>query len=109
MRISIVVSVCALLVSHTAWADADSRRFVLACRDFVKIYKTGDETKPFSGFFASPDDALRAGYCRGVIAEYRRANRYSCANADIMQQATTIAGNSYQQPIAELLRRSCGD
>lgn len=109
MRMSGFVAACALLLGNTAaWGDAASDRLVQGCRDFVKIYKTGDTKRGFTAFTASTDEALRAGYCGGVIAEYRRSYGYVCTGTGVYEQAAQIAKEGQNWSVKDLLRRSCG-
>jgi hypothetical protein len=95
-------------VAPVTLAD-DSRTLVNSCHKLVKIYATRDQQNLLAGLTTSTSEALRAGYCRGVLEEYRRTNR--CLQADWLVQATRVA--KYPEYAADLpatgvlLRESC--
>lgn len=103
------ILVAAVLISPTALAE-DPQRLIRGCEVLVQIYDKQGESGLLAGFTTSVSDALRAGYCRGVIDEYLRANPFGC-NRDWRPMAVRIAqiGEKVSGASVEhLLEFSCG-
>ncbi|MFP8966028.1 hypothetical protein ACKC9G_05565 [Pokkaliibacter sp. CJK22405] len=99
---------CFLLTSAKA---AESPEYLIqSCKEVVGIYAQRDQKRLAAGLTTSVSEALRAGYCMGVVEEYRRHK--SCYTRDWFTQATRIS----EQPlpltsrirVSELLEMSCG-
>ncbi|MDD2051872.1 hypothetical protein NPS46_04815 [Pseudomonas putida] len=110
-----------LLVSPLALAKPASgsgMQLVEACQELVTIYEKHDEQKTLAGWRTSVSEALQAGYCRGVVIEYRRAraeapgNVAACKTQDWFEQAQAISifaqVFSQTHTVGELLDQSCG-
>ncbi|WP_141124118.1 MULTISPECIES: hypothetical protein [Pseudomonas] len=83
--------------------------------------RDGQENKLVS-WFGSVSEGMQAGYCRGVIVEFRRndalriaeqwSNRQSCDEPDWFSQAQKVASYSIdsvsQHSVDRLLEASCG-
>lgn len=48
--------------------------FVDGCSELVQIYEKREQRRFFAGQTTSLSEALRAGYCRGIIEQYKRQN-----------------------------------
>lgn len=48
--------------------------FLDGCTELVQIYKRRDQKRLLAGQTTSLSEALRAGYCRGVIEQYKQQN-----------------------------------
>lgn len=106
---------CALLVTltftlaPTAQARDHSERLIQSCHELVGIYAKRDEKNLLAGVTTSVSEALQAGYCMGVLDEYRRHDR--CYSSDWFTQARKIADMSddYSKRISlnDLLEFSC--
>jgi hypothetical protein len=102
-----------LLSISPAHADISLKRLVQGCSELTGIYKTKDEKRLLAAQMTSLSEAVRAGYCRGVIDEYRRSEGYyDCGHVDWMQQASYIAQHATMPTdrlrVEDLLERSCG-
>lgn len=108
-RFIIFVSGVAIIASSGAQAMTPTERLAKACRDLVTIYEKRDQKSTLAGWTTSVADALQAGYCRGVVEEYRR-NR-NCRPSDWHEQAKRIAdlGPSFVEStsVNEMLAGSC--
>lgn len=97
------------LVLPTAQANDDPEHLIQSCKELVGIYAKRDQQHLLAGLVTSPSEALRAGYCRGVLDEYRR-NSF-CAQSNWHIQAARIAdypAYAEEQPSVEiLLKQSC--
>lgn len=95
--------------SH-AMANDDPKHLITSCQELLGIYAKRDQQHLLAGFTTSTSEALRAGYCRGVIDQYRRTNG-SCVQNDWYEQAAHIAGHpAYAEELPSvdtLLRQSC--
>lgn len=83
--------------------------------------RDGQENKLVS-WFGSVSEGMQAGYCRGVVVEYRRNDELraveqwqthqNCIQPDWFSQAQTIASYSTtsvsQYSVEDLLEASCG-
>lgn len=110
-----------LLVSPFALAKPvpnSGVQLVEACQELVTIYEKHDEQKTLAGWRTSVSEALQAGYCRGVVIEYRRAraedpdNVAECKTRDWLEQAQAISifaqVFSQTHTVGQLLDQSCG-
>jgi hypothetical protein len=97
------------LVLPTAQANDNPEHLIQSCKELVGIYTKRDQQHLLAGLVTSPSEALRAGYCRGVLDEYRRSS--FCAQSDWHTQAARIADNpayADELPTVEtLLKQSC--
>jgi len=50
--------------------------FVDGCTELVHIYEKRDKKRFLAGQTTSLSEALRAGYCRGVIEQYKEQNNH---------------------------------
>jgi len=102
-----------LFLTPVVQADTSIERLVEGCTELTEIYKNKNEKRFLAAQMTSLSEALRAGYCRGVIDEYRRGEgRYECSYVDWLQQATYIAQYATMPTarlsVSDLLERSCG-
>ena len=93
-----------------ALPDSDSKHLVTSCQALVEIYAKRDQQHLLAGLTTSTSAALRAGYCRGVLDEFRRRTDF-CYQGDWYVQASRIADYpeyAEQLPaVDELLKQSC--
>lgn len=116
---------CLLFVS--TWvaakpAEPETVKLVAACNELVSMYDAQGQEGLLAGWVTSVSEAMQAGYCRGVVVEYRRnkALRQAslrpfaepCDADDWLAQARVIAGYSEASArtvdIDRLLEASCG-
>lgn len=116
---------CVLLTSTSAIAkpvESEAVKLVAACKELVSMYDVDGQEGQLAGWVTSVADAMQAGYCRGVVVEYRRndamrqANswprRQSCQVDDWLEQARVISSYSVDSvrnaSLDRLLEASCG-
>ena len=108
-RFIIFVYGVAIIVSSGAQAVTPTERLAKACRDLVTIYEKREQKSTLARWTTSVADELHAGYCRGVVEEYRR-NR-TCRSGDWHEQAKRIAELSppflESTSVNEMLEGSC--
>lgn len=107
------ILVLILLSIPPAQADTSLERLIKGCSELTGIYKNQNEKRLLAAQMTSLSEALRGGYCRGVIDEYRRSEGYfDCRYVDWLQQATYIAQHvtmpTHNLDVEDLLERSCG-
>lgn len=86
------LTVCCLLatlLSPLAQANNDPEHLIESCKELVGIYAKHDQQNLLAGMSTSLSEALRAGYCMGVVDEYRRHNL--CGRNDWFSQAARVA------------------
>ena len=109
MRIAILA--LATVMVCDAQADQDTERLVQGCREMVGIYAKREQMRMAAGLTTSLSEALRAGYCQGVIEQFRRDRDEVCTALDWFEQAQRIAGQprdiAQQASVNELLEQSC--
>ena len=108
MRIAIFIA-AAFLVPQVALAE-DPERLARGCEELVRIYDRHGEPGKLASFTTSLSDALRAGYCRGVIDEFIRAQPLGCRHG-WRPMAVRIAKDGAGTPrasVEQLLEHSCG-
>jgi len=95
---------------QSSLASTDPTRLIESCTELVNIYTRRDELRFAASQLTSLSEAMRAGYCRGVLDEYQR--HYECKTSDWREQANTIASHAFEQPSAQdvdmLLASACG-
>lgn len=93
-----------------ALANDDAEHLIISCQELLKIYSKRDQQHLLAGLTTSTSEALRAGYCRGVLDEFRRSNE-SCTQSNWYVQAESIAKYSVyaekQSSVKSLLKQSC--
>lgn len=74
MNIRTTIVIIMMLAAAPAWADeiTDLRT---GCREAISIWDKRAEKKLLAMQTTSASEALRAGYCRGVVVEYLRTSR----------------------------------
>ncbi|MGM8935542.1 hypothetical protein ACS8E9_11760 [Pseudomonas neustonica] len=98
-----------LLFSGLVRAETDEAKMLIqGCAEVEAIYNRRGEKNLLAGINTSVAEALRAGYCRGVLEQYRRSG--GCYQNDWVRQAQRIGQESNRQSLSinALLRRSCG-
>lgn len=98
------------LLIPVAHADENAEPLINSCKELVRIYAKRDEQRLLASISTSRSDALRAGWCMGVLDEYRRHS--SCDTDDWFTQAlriaaTPIALDGKEYVTADLLEKSC--
>ena len=86
----------------------ETKLLIQGCAEVEAIYNRRGEKNLFAGLNTSVAEALRAGYCKGVLEQYRRSG--GCYRTDWIRQAQQIGQKSDSQSINvnQLLRQSCG-
>jgi len=107
MRILISLLLIATCCAQAKADNAESELLVKGCSEVAAIYDRQGQRHLYAGFTTSVSEALRAGYCKGVIDQYRRTEH--CSNT-WTEQAKRIAiqADDYLPSFNQLLSRSCG-
>lgn len=110
---TITAPVICLLVSlcvPATQANDDPEHLIQSCQELVDIYAKRDQQRLLAGVATGVSEALRAGYCMGVVDEYRR--HYECSTDDWFTQAQRVAEMSTSvesnTSMDQLLEQSCG-
>jgi|TARA_R110001592_G_scaffold332771_1_gene616331 hypothetical protein len=74
--VSCSISLCQLAIAKDA---PKVEYFVQGCNELVQIYKTRSEQRLLAAQTTSLSEALRAGYCKGVIEMYKQQHDYYCS------------------------------
>lgn len=99
-----------LLCSGFVQAEPNEAKLLIqGCAEVEAIYNRRGEKNLFAGINTSVAEALRAGYCKGVLEQYRRDPKVNCWG-DWIGQARRIAEHADKRPpnADELLRKTCG-
>jgi hypothetical protein len=86
-------------------ADKEAKLLIQGCAEVEAIYNHRGEKNLLAAINTSVNEALRAGYCRGVLEQFRRG--HSCYR-DWIKQAQQISKKSDTQSVPQLLSDSCG-
>jgi hypothetical protein len=109
VRVLPIVCLITLLPLTQPEANDDAEYLIHSCRELIGIYAKRDEKRLAAGMTTSVSEALRAGYCMGVVEEYRR--HYECGTDDWFRQAQGIAelplSFAIRTSVPELLGISC--
>ena len=102
--------------------EPESVKLINACKELVAMYDREGEENQLVSWFGSVSEGMQAGYCRGVIVEYRRhdelqaeeqrSSHKRCNQPDWFTQAQQIA-NFAPEPyaghsIGHILESACG-
>lgn len=105
----LAVSLLTSFVSPAAMSAVNVERLVQGCQELVAIYSNHDERRLMAGVTTSVSEAMRAGYCMGVINEYQRTTL--CGVRDWHVLASRIAeipvGYARNQQANYLLVTAC--
>lgn len=118
LSILFLIPACALANS----SEPESLKFAKACSELVAMYDRDGQENKLVSWFGSVSEGMQAGYCRGVVVEYRRnyelraaerrQTHRSCIQPDWFSQAQTIASydksSLSQHSVGDLLDASCG-
>lgn len=74
MNIRSALAITMMLAAVPAWAD-EMAELRTGCREAISIWDKREEKKFLAMQTTSASEALRAGYCRGVVIEYLRTAR----------------------------------
>jgi len=92
-------------------ASNKAHDLIYSCAEAVAIYDKKDKRHLYTAITTSLSEALRAGYCRGVLVEFRRNSRYNCYQNNWLDQARIIAEypitDKQSVNVEQLLRKSC--
>jgi hypothetical protein len=97
----------AALFTSAVHAETDAERLINGCAELVDIYDEHEKARFMAAQTTSLSEAMRAGYCQGVIDEYRRNS--NCQTESRMQMAKRIADmqNLKVSDTNTLLRSAC--
>ena len=105
----IIVFLMSIVQSTVVQATNDPEHLIQSCQELVAIYNKRGEKYLAAGLTTSLSEALRAGYCMGVVDEYRR--NYECDTDSWLRQAQAIAelpvSFAKRTSVEELLGISC--
>lgn len=105
----IIACLLSVLSINVVQANDDPKHLIQSCQELVGIYSKRDEKNFAAGLTTSLSEALRAGYCMGVVDEYRR--NYECDTDSWLRQAQAIAelpvSFAKRTSVEELLGISC--
>ena len=108
--INFLAGLVLLGITPFAAAEPDKERLILSCSELVSIYKTQSEKRLQAALTTSVSEALRAGYCRGVLEEHANHTR-GCYSSDWLDMAKFIANQAAFpdnfESSSELLRMAC--
>ena len=85
----IIVFLMSIAQSTVVQANNDPEHLIQSCQELIGIYNKRGEKHLAAGLTTSLSEALGAGYCMGVVDEYRRNTR--CYVDDWYSQAKKIA------------------
>lgn len=83
---------------------------IKSCIEAVNVFDGSGENNLFAAVSTSLEEALRAGYCRGVIVEYRRQKRGNCGRSWLVQARNIARYTTDASEIISvdfLLRNAC--
>lgn len=97
-----------LMSSSCVMADTNRTVLIEGCAEAVQIYANQQEYKTGAAMMTSLSEALRAGYCKGVLDEYGRSHY---CGGDWLKRAQLIAHHKDAERLPpsteELLSEAC--
>lgn len=105
-----LLPIVALLLTEKAHASDEVKTLISSCAEVESIYNRRGEKHLLAGVTTSVAEAMRAGYCKGVLEQYRRTTN-GCGRVDWVDQAQAIARTATDETssINHLLRRYCAN
>lgn len=98
---SVLVFSCSLQAKESPFESDDAEFLLQSCRDVVEIFDGKDKTGKYAALHTSMAEAMRAGYCIGVLQQYNKqphscySSRYRSSNW--FEMAKAIASFSIGQ------------
>lgn len=93
---STAVLLIAMLFTAVAYAETDPERLINGCSELVDIYDEHEKARFMAAQSTSLSEAMRAGYCLGVIDEYRRKSYCQTeSRMEIAKRIASMQGNKY--------------
>lgn len=103
--------------------ESESVKLVNACQELVAMYDREGQEKELVSWFGSVSEGMQAGYCRGVVVEFRRnyeewfdalkIDKAPCKSKGWFEQAKSIANTDLsteeRTTVGQLLESSCSD
>ena len=86
---ALLLATFATLSTTAVRAETESERLINGCSELVDIYDEHEKARFMAAQVTSLSEAMRAGYCQGVIDEYRRTS--NCQVESRMAMAKRIA------------------
>lgn len=98
---------CSLQARETPFQADDAELLQQSCREVVEIFERKNKVGPYAALHTSMAEAMRAGYCIGVLQQYSKQS-HSCyssgyGSSNWFEMAKTIANMSMGK---EELRRA---
>jgi hypothetical protein len=108
MKTCVFLLVAVLCSGIVQAAEDEAALLIKGCEEVEAIYMRRGEKNLLAGLTTSVAEALRAGYCKGVLEQYRRSG--GCPRTDWVDQAQTIGREpvSEKTSVTQLLRKTCG-
>lgn len=108
MKMGVLLLTTVLGIGFAQAAEDEAKVLIQGCAEVETIYDRRGERNLLAGVNTSVAEALRAGYCQGVLKQYRRVN--GCYRTDWVEQARRIGQVTESQRInvEQLLRSTCG-
>ena len=88
----------------TVAKETDKDTLIDSCVELVAIYESKSEKYLLAGFTTSASEAMKAGYCRGVLEEHANHTR-GCYSSNWLKMARFIAA---QQLFSDNFRSTRG-
>jgi hypothetical protein len=104
---AMLIATFAAFSTTAVHAETDAERLINGCSELVDIYDEHEKARFMAAQVTSLSEAMRAGYCQGVIDEYRRSS--NCQIESRMEMAKRIADmqNQKSSDTNTLLMHAC--
>lgn len=93
--------------------NRDPQFLIKSCREVIEIFERRDKKKFLAGVATSISEAMRAGYCIGVVQQYRQSgsdchlgNRDWFSIAELIANEPLNADKGKGVPVSVLLRKA---
>lgn len=108
MMLRFVPVIFLLMLPKMVTAESNGSMLIEGCAEAIQIYEDNQQYRSLAATMTSLSEALRAGYCRGVIDEYDRNHHCS---GDWLKRARYIADHKEAKSLPpsteSLLRGAC--
>ena len=111
---------CSLQAKQASFQADDAELLQQSCREVVEIFEHKDKVGPYAALHTSMAEAMRAGYCIGVLQQYSKqshrcySTRYASSNwfemAKVISNLSMGVQELQQLRVSQLLKQAyCND
>lgn len=103
--LSLLLALCLWLPAPSGHASPAYRELAQSCQELLAL--NGRKDTPLVALTTSVSEAMKAGYCLGVIDQYRAQSHYRCRNNRLAVAQSIVQASMQGAQPEEALKRAC--